>query len=123
MLALGKDGTILDYIDLLVVPYLYGYSYFEKHGDLPFGELEHGKAGLLKEYAKLFGVTSEKAVPGLIQMASMKKRVANKYPCPCGSGKRLGKCHNRQVNAVRDELGRLWFVDEVQKIKNNIWGS
>lgn len=123
ILALGKDGTISDYVDLLVIPYLYGYSYFEKHGELPFGELEHGTAGLLCEYAKLFGVTSEKAVPDLIRLASMKKRVANKRPCPCGGGKRLGKCHNRQVNALRDKLGRLWFSDEVRKIQQRSWGS
>ena len=122
-LALGKHGTILDYFDQLVIPYLYGHSYFEKHREMPFGELEHGVAGLLHEYTKLFGISTEKPVPGLIRLTAMKKRVANKHQCPCGSGRRLGKCHNRQVNALRDKLGRQWFSDEVRKIEQGKLGS
>jgi len=30
-------------------------------------------------------------------------------PCPCGTGMRLGRCHNRKLNTLRDKLGRRWF--------------
>ena len=123
MLVLSESETVLDFLEQIVVPYLYGFSYFEKHKELPFGELEHGKEGLIKDYTRLFGVESPEAVPRLIDLAAMKRRVANKQLCPCGSGKRLGKCHNRQVNALRSKLGRKWFNEEVRRIEQNRWGS
>jgi hypothetical protein len=90
---------------------LYGFSYREKHGCLPFGELDHGMKGICKDLAKLFEVKDEKAAEEMVRLAGMKKRDANKQRCPCGSGQRLGKCHNRQVNRLRDGLGPSWFRD------------
>ena len=37
----------------------------------------------------------------LLQLVTVKKRVANKRPSPCGSGLRLGRCHHRYVNHLR----------------------
>src|SRR5207302_8547551 len=42
-------------------------------------------------------------------LLSMKKRRANKLPCPFGTGMRLGCCHNRKLNMLREKLGRGWF--------------
>ena len=30
--------------------------YFERHGTLPFGQLNHGKAGIRQDFASLFGI-------------------------------------------------------------------
>lgn len=49
-------------------------------------------------------------------LATMKRRRANKQLCPCGSGRRLGRCHNRKVNVLRDRVGRLVLVKEMQTI-------
>ena len=49
-------------------------------------------------------------------LAAMKRRLANKRPCPCGSGRRLGRCHNRRVNTLRNQVGRLVLVNEMQII-------
>jgi hypothetical protein len=57
----------------------------------------------------LFGVGPEAAVLGFVNLVAMKKRIANKKLCACGSGLRLGRCHNRRVNWLRDRLGRHWF--------------
>ena len=35
---------------------------------------------------------------------------------PCGSGRRLGRCHNRKVNILRERVGRLIRVKEMQTI-------
>jgi hypothetical protein len=32
------------------------------------------------------------------------------YPCPCGTGLRLGRYRNRKLNILRDKLGRRWFA-------------
>ena len=49
-------------------------------------------------------------------LASMLRRRANKRPCPCGSGRRLGRCHNRKVNALRDRVGRVFLQREMVMI-------
>jgi len=110
-LALVGSPTLLRFMTKCVIPYLYGFAHKEKHGTMPFGELDHGNAGLRADFAALFGVTPANA-DEMVRLASLKRRVANKYACPCGSGKRLGRCHNRRVNRLRDELGRHWFRAE-----------
>jgi hypothetical protein len=92
-----------------VVPYLYGHSYFEKYKVMPFSELGHGEPGVIQDLASIFGASSDAAVRGFVRLAALTPRVANKAPCPCGSGRRLGTCHNRRVNSLRRQLGRAWF--------------
>lgn len=76
-----------------LVPYLYAISHKLKHGGkLPFSELTHGIAGELADYADLFRLASPEAARRAYELVYMKKRKANKFPCPCGCGRRLGRC-------------------------------
>ncbi len=111
-LALLRAPTLPGFVERCVIPYLYGFSYREVHGELPFGELAHGASGVRQEFAELFGVRSEQIAVALVRLAAMKKRVANKLPCPCGSGRRLGRCHHLRVDYVRVQLGRHWLRKE-----------
>ncbi len=115
-LALSERPTLLTFIQKCVIPYLYAFSYFQKYGVLPFGDLAHGLKGIRQDYASLFGVKDEDAAGKMVRLASMKKRSANKYPCPCGSGRRVGKCHNRRINQLRKQLGRSWFASEYRQL-------
>jgi len=108
-LLLTESPSILRFVERCLIPYLYRYSYRGQHGVSPFGELDHGPAGIRQDLMPLLGVDRETAVPGFVELAAMNKRNANKKLCPCGSGLRLGCCHNRRVNWLRDRLGRLWF--------------
>jgi hypothetical protein len=106
------------FVEILVVPYLYQHSFFEKHGQMPLGELDHGIKGVLKDFQERFQVGDEKAAAGMVFLASLRRRVANKRPCPCGAGKRLGRCwHHRKVNEFRNTLGRGWFKGQFQEIE------
>lgn len=109
MLMLSAAPTLKGYIDHCIVPYLYGYSYFERCGVPPFGELDHGRAGIVDDFALLFGAKSSNDVPAFLRLTAMSRRVANKKPCPCGSPHRLGRCHHVRVNELRRRLGRGWF--------------
>lgn len=108
-LILAESPSILQFVELCVIPYLYGYSYFERHGILPFGELKHGREGIREDLAALFGADREDAACEFVALAAMRKRSANRQPCPCGSQRRLGQCHHRRVNTLRSRLGRQWF--------------
>lgn len=115
-LELRRSPSLLHFIERFVIPYLYGWSYFERHGKMPFGELAHGADGLRQHLAVMFGARDANRPEEFLRLASMKKRSANKMPCPCGSGRRLGRCHNRNVNQRRKEIGRAWFLCEYQRM-------
>lgn len=108
-LMLMQSPSLLRYVERCVIPYLYGYSYYQQHSTMPFGELEHGTPGLRQDLMPLFRTTDEYAVPAFVRLTTMKRRDANKQPCPCGSRRRLGRCHHMPVNALRKRLGRQWF--------------
>jgi hypothetical protein len=106
-LIAAESRSLLRFIERAVVPYLYGHSYFEKYRTIPFGELDH-QAGIIQDFASILGI-EDNAVREFVWLATMRKRQANKHPCPCGSRRRLGCCHHRRINRLRDQLGRGWF--------------
>lgn len=108
-LILTESASILRFVERCVIPYLYGYLFFKRHGIMPFGELRHGEEGLREDLASLFGIDGRDAVSAFVRLTAMRKRHANKQSCPCGSKRRLGRCHNVRVNTLRERLGRHWF--------------
>ena len=104
-----QDPTVGGFIERAVVPYLYGRSYFERFGQMPFGELAHGRRGVEQDLRALFLMPPAAGVDAILEVAALRRRTANKRPCPCSSGRRLGRCHHVTVNRMRAILGRSWF--------------
>jgi len=119
-LKLSTSPTLLTFVERILIPYLYGHSYFLKHGQMPFGELDHGDAGIRAELAAIFGVRSGTQPEEFLRLAGLQKRRANKEPCPCGSELRLGRCHNRRVNDFRTRMGRLWCRNEYIRVMGGL---
>lgn len=115
-LELRLSPSLPTVVNRLVIPYLYSYSFFEKHSRMPFGELAHGDEGIRQNLAEIFAAPSCRRPEEFLRLAGMKKRCANKHPCACGSGRRLGRCHNRKVNQLRRQLGRQWFQAEYERV-------
>jgi hypothetical protein len=115
-LQMGGSPSLLRYVECCVIPYLYGYSYSVKHGAPPFGELAHGELGSLQDLAGLLGIEDLDIAFRYCTLAAAKIRRANKQPCPCGSGRPLGRCHSRRVNALRKRVGRAVLASEMRSI-------
>jgi len=96
-----QNPSLLNFVERVVVPYLYAYSLHEAGEALPFGELKHGMPGLVDDIGEMLGASDSKTAAAYVEAIMRKKRVANKRSCPCGSGTRLGRCHNRRVNTLR----------------------
>lgn len=94
-LTLGENFTLNQWIDNFVIPYFFGYSYFEKYGVMPFGERSHGARGIKEFYKDFFGVDTEKKAISFLKFISSFKNYKYKghHICPCGSGKRIRDCH------------------------------
>lgn len=114
-----RGTTLLAFVEACVVPYLAGYCIYERTGKMPLGELAHGIPGLLEEYGRLTGATSDAACIGFIECLGLRKRVANKRMCPCGSGRRLGRCHNRRINPLRGAASRAWYRGAARQLKGS----
>ncbi|MCK4356750.1 hypothetical protein KAW44_06690, partial [Candidatus Bipolaricaulota bacterium] len=102
--------TLVGFAEECLVPYLYSISHKLQRGAFPFGELEHGKPGVISDYLDLFGLKSRAQVLRVLELLGMKKRLANKKPCPCGCGKRLGACkYHFKMAELRELAERSWF--------------
>jgi hypothetical protein len=108
-LLLADGLSLVGFVERCVLPYFYRYSYLKTYGEAPFSDLPHGREGIREDLRLLLGVDRRSAVVPFVGLIAMKKRHANKRRCPCGSGRLLGRCHNRQVNRLRNRLGRYWF--------------
>lgn len=102
----NRTPTLLGFVVRCVVPYLYRHRHIQALGKAPWGELDHHSPGLLQYYERVLGTSDARACIEFLRLGGLRKRVANKCPCPCGSGLRLGRCHHRRLNRLRDGCGR-----------------
>ena len=95
----------INFIQELVIPFLYGISYFEKHNEFPFGAIEHGAKGLIREitnnkgyfkylqiYSKILPEEATKFINeytyffNLENVIYKNKKIGRNKLCPCNSG-------------------------------------
>ena len=108
---LRRRPNLVGWAQNCLVPYLYAVSHKLQHGgDFPFGELPHGKEGIVNDYMELLGLKERDQVIRAVELLGMKRRIANKAVCPCGCGRRLGRCSfNARLAKLRNVASRPWF--------------
>lgn len=115
-LILHDTPCIADFFAKVIDPFLYAVTYKIQHNLYPFGDLDHGEKGLIDDYEDLFNVKDKKSVLIVLQALGKRKRVANKLPCPCGCGGRIGKCDYRfSLHRWRRLAKRRWFREHLSK--------
>lgn len=98
----AERPTLLSFVKELVVPFLFAFSYKTKYGAMPFGELAHGVEGLFEYYVDYFGASKEGTISLLIYLAYGHRHHGE--VCPCGSGRKLDKCHGQRLGIIRKYL-------------------
>lgn len=107
-MLLRDEPTLSGFAANCIVPYLYWITTKK----FAVGELAHGDVGIIADYMALFRLNNPKQIIPTLKLLGMKKRVANKKPCPCGCGVRLGSCGKRLIfNQYRGVASRWWFRD------------
>lgn len=109
---------MIGFADRCLVPYLFAQSRkLSDGGSFAFGELAHGLPGMLDDYVAMFGVKDIRQAVETLRLLGMKKRLANKQPCPCGCRNKLGRCRfNTKIREFRAIASRSWFRTEREAI-------
>lgn len=116
---LSANPTINVFAEECLVPYLYAVSYkLQNGGSFIFGELAHGQRGIVDDYKQLLGLGTKEQVIYALGLLGVNKRLANKQPCPCKCGKRLGVCNFRKVlNHYRQIAPSSYYKEQLQNLR------
>ena len=109
------DPKLINFIETLLIEYLYGYSHFKKYGELPFGELSHGGSGIQEYYQDLFNTDDIKVVFKLLKIL-VDGTYRGHHVCPCKSGKILRKCHGPKLLELAEYKLQKKFIGDVKNI-------
>lgn len=120
MVLFSDRPTLMGFVERCLIPYLYAVSIkLERGGPLLFDELAHGVEGILDDLAQMLKLKDRNQARVALESLGKKKRRANKTPCPCGCGKRLGRCglHHR-LNPLRFLASRSMFRGFAQQYRH-----
>ena len=95
----GSDLT--DFLKCFVVPYFVRQAYYQSHGHWPPGqERSHGAAGIIQSFSETLAELGSPSVATIEQFLLMLAAPGHPKgcdPCPCGSEKKIRRCHGRLV--------------------------
>ena len=97
-----EQPTLLGFVNRLVIPYLYGYCFWKKHGYHPFDEAAHGCEGIVRHYIDTLGLRDELAALAVISFL-FEHGYRGHHDCPCGSGLRVRACHSRKLRTLHEQ--------------------
>ena len=83
----------------MVISYLYRYSYLIRYGEEPFAERSHGNKGKLEFYSEVLSTTDIIVIIKFLKLL-LKKNISGHLLCPCGSGKQIRKCHQKNISEL-----------------------
>ncbi len=96
-----EQPTLLGFVNRLVIPYLYGYCFWKKHGRHPFDEAAHGNEGILRHYVDTLGLRDDLAALAVICFL-FEHGYRGHHECPCGSVLRVRACHGPALRALHE---------------------
>ncbi len=104
---MGKEISLLRWIDLLVIPYLANHKYKLVHGHYKNVERSHDN-GIYEEYDDLFRARNGYALLDYLKLITGHGHMGRNDPCFCGAGKKYKKCflqdpegHRKQIPAFQ----------------------
>lgn len=95
----GRQPRLLGFVNHLVVPYLYGYCYWKRYGEHPFGEQKHGADGITQYYVERLELRGEVAALAIVAYL-YEHGYRGHHSCPCGSGRIVRKCHGPMLREL-----------------------
>lgn len=94
--------SLLGFVNRLVIPYFYGYCYWEKYGEHPFDEQDHGAIGIVQHYIDSLQLKDEISALAVISYL-LEHGYRGHHICPCGSGAKVRKCHGKALQDLHKQ--------------------
>lgn len=110
-----ENPTLLGFIENLLIPYLYRFSFISTYHKEPFGDRSHGWLGIYEYYQELFQIKDKKAVIGLLKVLA-DNQVNGHMKCPCRSKKRLRRCHGDILRMALSQIPNQTVLDDLNQI-------
>jgi hypothetical protein len=82
--------------------YFLGQAAVERGEPWPFGEWAHGADGIVELYGRLLGTSDPSRVGDLLD--AVLRPSVKALRCPCGSGRRLRRCHHELVRSLKKRI-------------------
>lgn len=98
-----KPLTLVQFLDGPVRSFFTGQACVAAGMPFPQGEWAHGTEGRHQLVADLLGIDDIKTQDAFLKLLS-KKVVKAHWPCPCGSGKCIRRCHRSLIFGIRRRL-------------------
>ncbi len=85
--------------------YFLSQTHYQIHGKWPFGELAHGYDGIVQAYAQVLGIEPDpRKVAVYLRLLVRPGWPRGHWPCPCGSGQIVRRCHKAELAALRGKI-------------------
>ena len=97
----GQQPSLLGFVNGLVVPYLYGYCHWERHGEHPFGEQKHGAKGIVQYYVERLHLKDDMAALAIVAFL-FEHGYRGHHACPCRSGQIVRRCHGSALRELHE---------------------
>lgn len=120
LIQTAQSPSLEAFFRYAVLTYFLGHASWKQFGKMALGELPHGSAGLVVDYCDLLGARDAAECRRALTALGLRKRVANKQPCPCGSGVRLGRCHNLKFRGLRRRASRSMCREALRSIPDGV---
>ena len=99
-IALEGNFSVGRVLDIPVRNYLIGNCMIEAGENWPHGEWAHGAKGMLQFFDETIGTDNPQTVVKLID-GLINEKLRGHWPCPCGSGAVVRKCHADAIQKLR----------------------
>ena len=101
---LGPQNDLKRYF-YLVADYITLYLYYTSYGNVPLKERSHGEKGILEAYQDFLKIMDTHQIISLLSLVPVNNRY-KKLPCPCGSGRKMKKCHYHQLEQLNKSTNK-----------------
>lgn len=98
-LLLNKQPTILGFIENIVKPNLFAYSFYRRYRFMPWDEWPAGRNGIFLRYVELFRILDVDVLLILLGIV-LGGDYKGSSQCPCGSTKTLNECHGEAIYSL-----------------------
>ncbi len=107
----GEQPTLLGFINKLVIPYFFGYYYWEKNGKYPFDEQAHGPDGIVRHYMDSLHLPDEISALAVVSYL-LEYGYRGHHLCPCGSSEKVRNCHGKALHDLHEQHNEITLKND-----------